>query len=148
MWTSTYLIDPFTVPLERKIDTLMRADEILRASPKITATACTMAFRRESQVFLSSEGACIEQVTLRSGAGISCTAHVDGETQVRSYPAAFGGNHMAAGYELVEAVDLPGNAERTREEAIELLSAAECPVGEKDIILSGDQLGPICATSR
>jgi TldD protein len=140
VWTSDYLIDPFKVPLEDKIDVLMRADEILRAKPEITATACTMSFRRESQVFLSSSGACIEQVALRSGAGISCTAHKDGQTQTRSFPAAFGGNHKACGYELVHAIDLVGNAEQTREEAIELLTADECPVGELDVILSGDQL--------
>jgi len=140
VWTSTYLIDPFKVPIERKLDVLMRADEILRAKPEITATACSMGFRRESQIFLSTAGGCIEQVALRSGAGISCTAHKDGETQIRSYPAAFGGEYLAVGYELVDALDLVGSAEQTREEAIELLSADDCPVADLDVILSGDQL--------
>jgi TldD protein len=140
VWTSTYLIDPFAVSLERKLDVLTRADEILREKPEITATACSMSFRRESQLFLSSEGADIEQVILRSGAGVTAVAHRDGETQVRSYPAAFGGQYLAVGYELVESLDLVGNAERCREEAIELLSADPCPVDDKDIILSGDQL--------
>lgn len=140
VWTSTYLIDPFAVPLERKLDVLTRADGILRADPAITATGCSMSFRRESQVFLSSAGADIEQIVLRSGAGISCVAHRAGETQVRSYPAAFGGQYLAVGYELVESLDLVGNAERTREEALELLGADPCPVADKDIVLSGDQL--------
>ncbi len=140
IWTSPYLIDPFGVSLETKLDVLSRADEVLRGKPEITATSCTMSFRRESQIFLSSEGADIEQVVIRSGAGASCVAHRAGETQVRSYPAAFGGHFMALGYELVESLDLVGNAEQTREEAIELLSADPCPVGDKDIILSGDQL--------
>jgi TldD protein len=141
VWTSTYLIDPFTVPLERKLDLLLRADAILRADPRITVTSAGMSFKRETQVFLSSEGACIEQSVIRSGAGISATAHTDGATQVRSYPAAFGGQYLAVGYELVESLDLIGNAERTRDEALELLTAEACPVGEIDIVLSGDQLG-------
>ncbi len=140
VWTTPALIDSFSVPIERKLDTLMRADEILRAKPQITATSCTMSFRRESQVFATSEGGCIRQITLRTGGGISCTAHKDGETQTRSYPAAFGGQHMSLGYELIESLDLVGHAEQTRDEAIELLDAADCPVGEKDLILSGDQL--------
>ncbi len=140
VWTSTYLVDPFAVSLEKKLDLLMRADKVLRTKPEITATSCSMSFRRESQLFLSSEGADIEQRVVRSGAGISCVAHTDGETQVRSYPAAFGGNFMSVGYELVGSLDLVGNAERCRDEAIELLSADPCPVGETDIILSGDQL--------
>lgn len=141
VWTSTYVIDPFTVPLDKKIATLMAADAILREKPEITATDCSMSFRRESQVFLSSAGASIEQVVMRSGAGISCCAHKDGETQVRSFPAAFGGQYMALGYELVESLDLVGNAARIRDEAIALLTADTCPVGDIDIILGGDQLG-------
>ncbi len=141
VWTSTYVIDPFDVPIDRKLATLLAADKILREKPEITATDCSMSFRRESQVFLSSHGAAIEQVVLRSGGGIACCAHKDGETQTRSYPAAFGGQYMALGYELVESLDLAGNAARIRDEAIALLSADVCPVGDFDIILGGDQLG-------
>jgi TldD protein len=139
-WTSTWMIDPFAVPLERKLDLLMRADSILREKPEITATSCSMNFRRETQVFLSTAGARIDQIVLRSGAGISATAHKDGETQVRSYPAAMGGQFMAVGYELVESIDLVGHAEQVREEAIQLLTADDCPIADKDIILSGDQI--------
>jgi TldD protein len=141
VWTSTFVVDPFEVPLDRKLALLMEADRILRERTEITATDCTMSFRRESQVFLSSAGASIEQVVLRSGAGISCVAHKDGETQVRSYPAAFGGQYMALGWELVESLDLVGNAARIRDEAVALLTADACPVGEIDVILGGDQLG-------
>lgn len=139
-WTSTWIVDPFAVPLDEKLALLLRADEILRAKPAISASMASMSFRRESQTFVSSAGARIDQVVLRSGAGLSATAHGDGETQTRSYPAAFGGQYLAAGYELVTSLDLVGHAEAVREEAIELLSAPPCPVGEKDIILSGDQL--------
>ncbi len=139
-WSSTWLIDPFTVPLDRKLDLLMRADAVLRERKEITSTSCNLSFRRETQTFLSSAGARIDQVVLRSGGGISATAHKDGETQTRSYPAAFGGQFMALGWELIDALDLVGNAAACRDEAIELLTAAPCPVGEKDIILSGDQL--------
>jgi TldD protein len=141
VWTSTYVIDPFDVPVDRKIGLLLAADAILREKPEITATDCSMSFRRESQVFLSSAGAAIEQVVLRSGAGIACVAHREGETQVRSYPAPFGGQYMALGYELVESLDLVAHAARVRDEAIALLSADPCPVGDFDVILGGEQIG-------
>lgn len=140
VWTTPVVIDPFDVPLDRKLATLMKADDVLRAKPEVTSTHCSMSFRRETQLFASSHGAEILQTTLRSGGGISCTAHRGGESQTRSYPSAFGGQYMSLGYELIESMDLPGHAEQTREEAIELLSADPCPVGDKDIILSGDQL--------
>ena len=139
-WTSTWLIDPFTVPLDKKIDLLMRADAVLRERKEIVSTSCNLSFRRETQTFLSSAGAQIEQVVLRSGGGISATAHKDGETQTRSYPSAFGGQYMAMGWELIESLDLVGHAAQCRDEAIALLAAEPCPVGEMDIILSGDQL--------
>jgi TldD protein len=43
-WSSTWLIDPFTVPLDRKLDLLMRGDAIPSYAPPITATAtaCTV----------------------------------------------------------------------------------------------------------
>ncbi|HZM00529.1 MAG TPA: TldD/PmbA family protein [Planctomycetota bacterium] len=139
-WTSTWLIDPFSVPLDRKIDLLLRADAVLRQRQEIASTSCNLSFRRETQTFISSAGARIEQVVLRSGGGIAATAHQDGESQTRSYPSAFGGQFMAMGWELIESMDLVGAAPRVRDEAIALLSAESCPVGETDIILSGDQL--------
>jgi len=139
-WSSNWLIDPFDVPLDTKLELLFRTDALLRTRPEISATSCTLSFRRETQTFLSSAGARIDQVVLRSGAGLSATAHKAGETQTRSYPAAFGGQYQAAGWELVTALDLPGHAEAVRDEAIELLDAESCPVGRKDLLLSGDQL--------
>src|SRR5262249_55840652 len=50
------------------------------------------------------------------------------------------GDIAQAGYEFVESLDFVGNAARVREEAIELLSAPDCPAGERTIILTGGQL--------
>lgn len=47
---------------------------------------------------------------------------------------------LSMGYEYIENLDLVGNAERTREEAIALLSAPNCPSDEMDLIIYGDQL--------
>ncbi len=56
-------------------------------------------------------------------------------------PTSFGGQHQLAGYELVESLDLVGNAQRIAEEAVALHKAAQCPEGERDIILESSQLG-------
>lgn len=140
IWTSPYLIDPFTVSVEDKLDVLTRADALLRADDRIRAATGRMGFLRESQVFLSTDGACIRQVTTRSGGGISALAAADGESQIRSYPCSFDGQFQQGGYEVVQSFDLVGHAEQVRDEAIELLTADDCPVGDLDVILSGDQL--------
>ena len=48
---------------------------------------------------------------------------------------------MLQGYELVESFDLVGNAPRIAEECVALHSAAQCPEGQKTIILGSSQLG-------
>ncbi len=78
---------------------------------------------------------------MQSGAGIVATSFVNDEIQKRSYPKSFGGQHQLAGYELVEALDLPGNAQRVAEEALALHKAPQCPEGERTVILESSQLG-------
>jgi TldD protein len=45
------------------------------------------------------------------------------------------------GYELIDEMDLPGQAPVLTKEALELASAPACSEGKSDIILSADQLG-------
>ena len=78
---------------------------------------------------------------MHSGAGIVATTFAESEIQKRSYPNSFGGQHALQGYELVESLDLVGNAQRTAEEAVELHHARQCPEGNSTIILGGSQLG-------
>ena len=78
---------------------------------------------------------------MQSGAGIVATAFSGNEIQKRSYPNSFGGQHMLCGYELIESLDLARHAPRIAEEAVALHSAAQCPEGQRTIILDGSQLG-------
>jgi len=100
-----------------------------------------MAFRRIEQLFASSIGSVVHQVKMQSGAGIVATTFSGNEIQKRSYPNSFGGQHQLAGYELVESLDLVGNAPRVAEEAVALHSAPQSPEGTKTIILDSSQLG-------
>jgi TldD protein len=78
---------------------------------------------------------------MQSGAGIVATSFHGTEIQKRSYPNSFGGQHQLAGYELVESLDLVGNAQRVAEEAVALHKAPQSPEGTKTIILESSQLG-------
>ncbi|MBN2543079.1 TldD/PmbA family protein [bacterium] len=139
-WYSHFLIDPFAVPFEKKLELLFEIDKILRKSPKINIAEATMGFEQEHQYFASSEGSFIEQKILQSGVGYSATAVEGSEVQRRSYPTSFGRQNMQCGYELVESLELVENAERIREEAVGLLTARQCPSGRMDLILEGSQL--------
>ena len=139
-WTTPYLIDPFKVPVKDKLELLYAADEIMRKDKRIKVATGNMDFLREHQWFANTDGSFIEQVLLRSGAGISATA-IGEDVQIRSYPTSFGGQYMTLGYEMVESLRLLDNAERVRDEAIALTTADECPPGKKDVILGTGQLG-------
>jgi len=140
-WRTPFEIDPFTVPLEEKIALLFEIDAILRSVSGIKVAEGSMAFNREIQDFASTEGSYIEQTILRSSAGYAATAVGEGDMQVRSYPTSFSGQTMNKGYELIREWKLVANAKRIAEEAVALLTAPQCPSGDKDIILAGDQLG-------
>ncbi len=139
-WQTPYQEDPFTVPLEEKLELLLEIDAILRVDDRIKVAEGRMSFRREHQHYLNSEGADIEQVLLRSGVGYSATAVGNDDMQIRSWPGTHGGNYMAAGYEFVRSLPLLANAERIREEAIALLTAPVVPSGRRDLILHPSQL--------
>ena len=132
--------DPFTVPLERKIETLLKAAARMRQAAGVKVASGTMTFIRERKTFASTEGSWVEQEIVESGCGLTATAVGDGEVQVRSYPNAFGRHQMTRGYEFVDEMDLPGNAERVGAEAEALLHADKCPSGTMTVIIGGPQL--------
>ncbi|NQT33800.1 TldD/PmbA family protein [bacterium] len=140
-WQTPIVEDAFSVPLEQKLALLFEIDKTLCADKRIKTASSTVAFKSEHQWMATSEGSFIDQLLIRSGAGYAATAVGEGEIQVRSYPNSFRGQYMSLGYELVRGLHLVENAERVREEAIELLTAPTCPSGERDTIIDGSQLG-------
>lgn len=132
--------DPFGVPSERKIETLLKADGLMRKAPGVKVARGEMAFIRERKTFASTEGSWVEQEIVESGCGIEATAVQEGEVQVRSYPNSVGRHQMTRGYEFVEEMDLPGQAERIGAEAGALLRADRCPSGVMTVIIGGPQL--------
>ena len=131
--------DPLAVPLEDKLDLLVRATKAMTGPNIKLAEAFFSAFITD-QDFASTEGARIQQQIVQTGGGIAATAIADGDLQVRSYPNSFRGNFGTGGYELVEAMDLVGEAPRVADEAEALLVAPTCPEGRRTIILDGGQL--------
>lgn len=140
-WQNPYVKDPFRIPLERQLDLLLAADAEMRKVKGVTLAETSMQFRRIEEFFASSIGSRIHQTKVQSGAGIVATSFQGSEIQKRSYPNSFGGQHMLAGYELVESLDLVGNARRVGEECVALHKAMQCPEGTSSIILDSSQLG-------
>jgi TldD protein len=139
-WSTEVKRDPFQVPIEEKVETLVGTTAEMIAVKGIRVARGTMDTVRYRQLFASSEDSFIEQTITQTGAGIEATAVADGEVQVRSYPGSFRGHFGASGYELVEEMQLLQNARKTAEEAVALLRADECPSELTTLVLDGHQV--------
>jgi TldD protein len=139
-WRSPMTRDPFTVALDEKLSLLLSATTTMERNPGVRIGRGTMDFVRQSTAFLSSEGSDIYQTIVHSAAGIEAIAVGEDEVQQRSYPGSFRGDLMSAGYEFVEGMDLPGNAEATADGAVALLRSPECPSTTTTLVLDGHQV--------
>jgi TldD protein len=134
--------DPFAVPLNQKVQLLLDADAAMRSVKGIALTSGQIEYARERKFFASSEGSEIEQELFDTGAAISASAvdPASSEIQSRSYPNSFGRQAGTVGYEFIEAMDLVKHGPRIAEEAVQLLSAPQCPSGVMTVILDGPQV--------
>lgn len=134
-WASDCAIDPLSVSLADKGDLLVRATQTAKDAGADQAQA-GYAIWDTHKWFVSSEGHRIDQHIRECGGSVTASAIGDGEVQRRSLPGQYG----TRGWELVDELDLVGNAARLAEEARELLTAPLCPSGETTLILGGSQL--------
>jgi TldD protein len=130
--------DPFDVPLAVKVEHCLSADEALRGEDVVTRQAMVRALR-EHKLFLSSEGAVVEQQFVECGGGIECATAREGVYQIRSYPSADVGSSEQAGWEFVERLGLVREAPRVLDEAQALLRADLCPTRVTTVVLDADQ---------
>ena len=131
--------DPIDVPLEEKIELLLRADASLRHAD-VTITQAAARASREQRAFRSSEGADVFQEFVECGAGLEVLATTDGAVQVRSYPSAHGGSSAQAGWEYVEGLALDEHGPRVAEEAAALLRADPCPQKVTTVVIDSEQM--------
>ncbi|MCO8272330.1 TldD/PmbA family protein [Actinoplanes sp. TRM 88003] len=137
-WANECEIDPLGVPLSTKGDLLVAATAAAKAAGADLAQGSVTVWDTRKW-FVSSEGHRIDQHTRECGAGVWASAFGDGEIQRRSWPS-YGGQYGTRGWELVDSLDLIGNAPRMAEEARALLTAPLCPTGETTLVLGGEQL--------
>ncbi|HYZ12059.1 MAG TPA: TldD/PmbA family protein [Actinomycetota bacterium] len=139
-WHSPMQEDPFHVPLEEKVALLMEATRRMQEVKGLAfAEGGIDLFRRQTWL-ATSEGTAVDQASVHSGGGIEATAIGDGEMQRRSFPNSFRGHIAAAGWEHIQKLGLIEEAERTGTEAVELLSAPQCPTEVTTLVIDSGQM--------
>src|SRR5439155_7903146 len=126
-WETPVAIDPFAIPIENKIAALAGPVETMRRDARIQSAQAHVFFRRVEKRLVTSDGTDVEQSLVHGACGLHAIASWQNDVQQRSYPLDYDGGVGARGWELVAALDLAGNAERVREEAIALCAAPPLP---------------------
>jgi TldD protein len=134
--------DFFAVPLADKLALLHAATDALRAGAGTRARSASahLGARRQRKLTATSDGTSVEQTLVHAGGGMKLSVADGDEVAHRTYPLELDGGVAAGGWEVVEALDLVGNAPRIADEALALLTAPPCPAGETTLILDTPQL--------
>ncbi len=141
-FVSPYEIDPFTIPLDKKIAFLMDIDTAIASGggEKINSRNCFAGFRKIDKYFSSSDGAALRQIIVQTGGGLSLgMTKSRRERYERTYPSS-SGQYECKGYELLEELKMKDAVPRLIEEVQMLMTAEPCPANATTILLSGDQV--------
>lgn len=139
-YASPCATDPFEVPLAKKLDVLLRANAALRGPDAVKRATSHMDFHKRRKLFVSTEGAAIEQRIIESGAGLELVVQQGAEAQTRSYPNSHHGALAQAGFEYVQGLHLVEGAATAKKEALALLKAKPPRAGETTLILDPTQV--------
>jgi TldD protein len=131
-----YRIDPFTVPLEKKADLVLRTMEALHRQAGIVRSSAELWARRDRKLFVSTEGTRLEFDLLAGQGECTATALCEGRFASRSFNTP----HLRRGYELIEEADFLREAGRVAAEAVEKVRAPLVIPGSYDLVLDPEHL--------
>jgi len=117
----------------------IKLTEAMQISDKIVQAAAEIEARDIETEFVSTSGAAIQQQFHLLGFGIQAIARDGDCTQLRSANGPRGRNNQG-GWELLNLAGGEAEARRIAEQALELLTAPECPTMNADLVLAPDQM--------
>jgi TldD protein len=132
-WTSSFKIDPFTIPIEQRADLLLRANAEALKVKGVRFVNSGLLFVKEDRNFASTEGSVISQTIVRVAVPFTITAVApdNSDFQTRGNVVAPAGR----GWEYVLEQDLVGNAGKWAEQAVQKLGGKSVDVGRYDLVL-------------
>lgn len=138
-WKSGYTIDPWSIPVESKVQLLLDANAAAQRVRNVRFVNSALQFVKEERSYANSEGSVISQDVVRSWVTMSITAISDDRRQVATRgPEVV--QPAGRGWEYVLEADIVNNATVWAEQAREKLTAKSVEVGRWDLILHPSQL--------
>lgn len=135
-WMTPVRRDPLEVPLDEKIALLLSTNEAALKVPNVRFVTSSLALLREIKTLVTSEGTSVTQTLIRVFPQFTATAIASGDFQSYNEELAPRG----LGWEYIESLNMPGNAERWASIAAEKLTAKAVEPGRWDLILDPTNL--------
>jgi TldD protein len=136
-WMTPVSKDPIEIPIEEKIAMLLAVNEAALKVPTVRFASSGLQLLREVKTLVTSEGTNVTQTMIRVGPSFTATAiGASGDYQSYDHELAPRGQ----GWEYVESLDMPRNAERWASLAAEKVTARSVEPGTYDLILDPTNL--------
>ncbi|WP_017652403.1 TldD/PmbA family protein [Fortiea contorta] len=133
-------LEPFDTLSPGEInDLLIRICQKLKVDDKIVQTTASVSSTERETWFISSNGSEVYQKILSLGTHYRATAQQGATTQQRSNNGWLA-NCYQGGLELLKQEDLWHQVQQIGEQAVELLTADECPNTRTNLVLAPDQM--------
>jgi len=123
--------DPFGVPLAERVELLRATDAAMRGPNTRTRRASVSAYRTRKRL-VTSEGTDVEQELVDTASGLSVLAVKAGAKPAQRYDMR---NARQAGWEFIEADDLPARGAEYRDDAEAILEAPLATARPTTVIL-------------
>ncbi len=127
-----------SVPLSEKIGWVRAESERLKTDPRIVDWESTVWRMETDTLYLTADGARGAQRFHFIIPMLRATANEGSDTQTRTLGGR--GYCRQGGLEVLDSVGFRTEAPRIAAEAIELLSAPNCPTGTMDLVIAPDQM--------
>ncbi len=127
-----------SISLQDKIDLLRKQNQQLKVDDRIVDWEAMLWYSEANQLYLTADGGRVEQKFCYLMPSLSATANEGAETQTRSLGAR--AYCQQGGLEVLDRIGFHGAPPRIAAEALELLTAPNCPSGQMDLLLAPDQM--------
>jgi len=137
-WKSSFERDPFDVPLDDKIQFLLKLNEVAMKTQGVSFVNSGVFFVNEQKFLATSDGSRIEQYLIRCSPTFSVTAVNRGTGDFQSRNSL--GSALSIGYEYLEKYPWLTEAQQAGEEAVAKLKAKQIAPGKYDLVLHPSHL--------
>ena len=129
-----------TLSRKELIELLMCESRACKTDARIVDWYASLGITSSSQLYLTADGADVQQYFRYVVPNLAVTANQGADTQTRSLGGQYNGYCRQGGVEVLDHAGFYGAGKRIAEQALELLAAPNCPTGKMDVLLMPEQM--------